>query len=518
MPRFDFKWLYSIKAVIEKRYPDEKTLIYSEYGGFTIGTEELLIVQLFYTLYIKKYGIKFVVQKANGIKNEYAKTWADFALSRVPAVIRYLNEEFDEQIEDILSRLKIRKETANEITELFNKYKPFVSYNDYYKFAFDNLDSPLYRYFYILLIVLYDFDYPTNSERQWPQNYTQCKAKETCSEKQKCKSNPICRHFENLFGRDYNFTEEMNEFQKELTQKFIEAAPLDKKELALSRLYESLQQINQSGLYQDKLSLSYNKVLYSEGAPLTGTFFISWNKVQFFDGFYIVKHPNMPFNKANPYRIEDKNSRKVFNDINSLFMKKLPPLYVESINGKIIEVHNQANLASCITTMEHRVSVPNVSRKEPIVKKKVEKRELSSQEAQKACAEFKSRFLDFLCSRQLDKYKVICVIEHKVNSSGAVSSEYSFIFTIAETARKTYLAYESSEESRCTYILPISRNFWMQSVEKIYNFFASNEINKRQLMASKLVDLNLAGDYDYQRILHSDYFSWVDKIKYCQYR
>ena len=301
-----------------------------------------------------------------------------------------------------------------------------------------------------------------------------------------------------------------------MTLSFLSIAPKDKKDVLLPKLYESLQQINQSGLFEAKLSLSYDKVLYGEGKPLTGSFFLRWDKVDFYNGFYTLKHPDMPSNKAPLYRVEDSNSRKAFNDISSLFMKKLPPLRVKSKNGRIVKILNKANLSQCISIMEHKVSAPSTVRKKSADHAMlVEKKEISKTEAQNICKGLKSRYLDYLCAKQLDGYKVVCCIEHRVNSYGAISCEYSFIFTIKETANRVFLAYENSSESRCTYLLPVAQYSWNKSIEKIYDFFASNEVNKRQLMASRLVDLRLPGNYEYQRILHSDYLSWVDKIKYC---
>ena len=211
-----------------------------------------------------------------------------------------------------------------------------------------------------------------------------------------------------------------------------------------------------------------------------------------------------------------KDSRKAFNDIINLFLNKLPPLYVEAKNGQIILVLNKENLSSCISIMEHKVNRPDILYKKKSNSSKTEKKELTSSEAKSFCKKLKSRYLDYLCSKHLDKYKVICCVEHCVNSTGIVSCEYSFIFTIKENTYNLYLAYENASASRCTYILPIYRNSWQESIEKIYNFFASNEVNKRQSMASRLVDLKLPGNYEYQRILHSDYLKWVDKIKYCR--
>lgn len=64
---------------------------------------------------------------------------------------------------------------------------------------------------------------------------------------------------------------------------------------------------------------------------------------------------------------------------------------------------------------------------------KVEKKELTSAEAKSLCEGLSSRYLDYLCLKQLNNYKVVCCIEHRVNSSGGVSCEYSFIFTIKIT-------------------------------------------------------------------------------------
>ena len=142
----------------------------------------------------------------------------------------------------------------------------------------------------------------------------------------------------------------------------------------------------------------------------------------------------------------------------------------------------------------------------------VEKKELTASETKNFCEKFKSQFLDKLCMWQLENYKVICCIEHRINTSGAVHDEYSFIFTIKENKEKLFLAYENAAVSRSTYILPISNGTWEQSVENIYNFFASNEINKRQQMASRLVDLKLPGNYEYKRIFHKEDSSWECKI------
>lgn len=508
----DFEWLLANKVVKENVLPDENVLVYSGHSAFSIGFTELYFVELFYDRYVRVFGSAFIQKKIDALDNEVARRWANYAMNRIPAVIKYENDEFANSLEDLLCRLDL---PFTYLLEVFKPYMPFFTNKDYFKFAYDKVDSPLYRHFWILLILFYENDYPTDETKHYPQSYRTCEERETCKEREKCKFCKRCWYFEARNGKDYDLAKEMLDFQKEMTLSFLSTAPKNKKDVLLVKFYESLQQINQSGLFEAKLSLSYDKVLYGEGKPLTGCFFLCWDKVNFFDGFYTIKHPDVPLNKARIFRIEDPNSRKSFNDISSLFMKKLPPLRVQAKNGHIVKVINNANLSQCISIMEHKVAAPNVLRKNVIDQAKVEKNEISKVEAKNICKELKSRYLDYLCAKQLDGYKVICCIEHRVNSTVAVSCEYSFIFTIKETQSKIFLAYENTSESRCTYLLSVSRYSWRESIEKIYHFFASNEVNKRQLIASKSVDLQLPGNYEIKRLFHSDYLAWVDKVKYC---
>lgn len=469
-----YKWVCSCKQVEEGRLPNENVLK-KENGGISFGFGELYFVEYFCSHFlISKSKERQAELKAKVMRwsNPVAKAWALYAFDRASLVIKDSNETFEEALEDITFRLGL---PYSHITSIFRPYLPFLTTYEAFKFAYDNLNSPHFAYFYLLLIYFYEDEYPTQ-------------------------------------------TTELQVFQKEITESFISLAPKDIRSQALSKLYQSFALINRTGLFERKLGLSYDKVLYGEGKPLTGKFYLRWDKVDFFDGFYMVRHPDVPFNKYRPYRVEDTHSRRAFKDISALFMKSIPPLRVEAKDGQIISILNKTDLSSCITILEHKVSAPTpIKKAKKLVapSMKVERRELSSHEATSLCRELKSRYLNYLCAKQLDKYNVVCCIEHRINSAGNMSSEYSFIFTIKETTSKLYLAYENSTESRCTYLFPVTKTLWQRGIDRLYNFFASNEINKRQSLASRLVDLQMPGGYDYQRIFHNDYLGWVDKIKYC---
>lgn len=230
--------------------------------------------------------------------------------------------------------------------------------------------------------------------------------------------------------------------------------------------------------------------------------------------FFSICHPK-PLHKTNDaFMVKEPNSRKAFNNISSYFMRKLFPLHVRAEKGKIVEVLDSPNLQACISIMEHKVSSPNISikKKQSI---KIEKKELRKGETKAICKNFKSKFLDYLCDNQLDNFNVVSFIEHRVNTRGIISSEYSFIFTIKVKNNNAYLVFENATYARCTYLFIVPRSTWEESIDKLYEFFASNEINKRQSLVSRLIDLHLAGSEDYVRILHTSFQEWTRRINNC---
>lgn len=482
MARIDMlQWVLSNKQVAEGRLPDENVLV-EDKGSFTIGITEIYFVELFYDLFLRSKSEEYIdmlKKEVSQWSDPVAKTWALYAFDRFTAVVRYDNENFESEMQDITSRVGL---PYSHVTAVFKPYMPFITSADAFRYAYENIDTHLFCYFYLLLIYFFEDDFPDPSPG---------------------------------FPESDELAKDRIDYQRGITESFLDLAPQYIRVKALPKLYEAFAMINKAGVFKTKLNLSYDKVLYGEGKPLTGEFYLRWDKVDFYDGFYMVRHPDVPFNKVKPYKIEDAYSRKVFNEISPLFMKSLTPLWVQAQDGQIVKVLNTADLSSCITLMEHKVNAPaKAQRKEPYALKKV-RRELSSSEAKALCKDFKSRYLDYLCAKQLDAYKVICCIEQRINATGTMASEYSFIFTVKETRDKLYLAYENSFDSRCTYLFPILRSSWQRGIDKLYEYFASNEVNKRQSLASRLTELHMPGGFEYQRIFHKDYLGWVDKIKYC---
>ena len=504
----DFKWLLSQSPILERRLPDNRVLAEMETGD-SIGYEEYNFIVNFYNHYLHSFDKDFILGKINKLNNSVAKTWALVAITHTSFAIKRANLEFKQRIEKLVQKSGI---TYNYVENIFQPYMPLLNKEDYFKFAFKNLDKPYYSYFYLLLLDYMISDYPKFLVSHY-LNFGACKKKEKCKLFKECSRKKKCLITNDNIKKSYNETTYINDYQKQLALDFLQFAPEGSKHKAIEKLFESFRQINQTRLFDAKLCLSYEEVLFPEGMPLTGILFLKWDKVDFFDGFYLISHPNKRNSKI--YRVDDKNSRLIFNDINKLFLKSLPPLIVEAYKGDIVKVLNKANLNECIILMEHKVAKIDSKKKNTTASTNTERKEMTSYEAKIYCKQFKSRYLDYLCAKQLEDYKVVCCIEHRCNSVGNVSKEYSLIFTVKKTERLLYLAYENTIDSRSTYLFPVPKNKWRQCIDKIYDFFASNEINKREQLASGKIYLNLPGMYEYQRILHNDYLTWVERIKYC---
>lgn len=307
------------------------------------------------------------------------------------------------------------------------------------------------------------------------------------------------------------------DFQQKIFNTILSNEPVENRVETLQIILSIFERFNQLNIFTEKFSLSFEKILYDKGRPLDGEIFLSWNRVEFYNGFYLIYHPSFPTGAHNrgPLKIDDPKCRKIFGDIKGYFLKKLAPLHVEAKNGKIVNLLNKTTLDSCISVLEHHVLGDLTERIKQPITPQIEKKIITKAEAHVMIKGQKSRYLDFLCSRQLDEYNVVCCIENRVNTNGT-TVEYSFIFTIKETLSLVYLAFENSNDSRCTYIFTIPRHKWQDSVDRIYEFFASNVVNKRQALSQRIADLRLPGNYEYIRILHTDYSKWTQRIRVCR--
>lgn len=435
---------------------------------------------VFYSEYVNVFGYDFIKEKVELIDDEIVKGWAQLFLANFKNNKKEEISSIIDSLDYVARRLKI---SSDELHKVFKDDLPFYVDADYYKWGIKHLKDNKYHYFYILLILLLD-------EEQLPSDSPHIYSPQIEEEIQ----------------------EGVYESQKKVVDRFLYVC-LRQKELALSKLFESFKQINDSGIYKYKFALSYNKLQKEDSYPLTGSFFIPWNKVDFFNGFFIIFHPKFPNGGVGKsgLRVDNPISRVAFNDVKSLFLSKLDPIFVDAKDGSIVRAYNHNKLNDCISLIEQKVCSSSSSPKRDSVKRNA-KKELTKQEAKTMIVDAKSKFLDFLCEEQLGKYKVICCLENKINSNGSVASEYAYIFTINEDDNLVTIAFENSKDSRCTYLFYIHRDDWELATEAIYEFFSSDVVNKREGIARGFSEFKMPNNYKCHRIMHSDYTNWKFKI------
>lgn len=511
--KFDyFQQILDFKFIQEGRKPDHEILKYNDQGicettsSENSGVLEIEFTKFLYREYVVPFGMQFIESQIELISDETVQAWLILGVQRIPTLIQYCNEEFDKKLNQLLDRID-KSHLEKDLLEIFRPYKPFVTPQDYLEFGRKNLDTPYFCFFFLLIIIAYEDLFPIDRREGLPTSYNEC-TNSKCRLQEECSNQKRCLIIEKFFGAGYNFEYQFIKFQRSIISDYLISVLPNDREKALAKLDDVFAKINQTNLFEHKLSMGF----LSNEKPQTGVFSISWNQVDFHDEYYVIRHPNVPFNKAVPLKISDPSSRKIFKNISKLFLDKLEPLYVEARNGKIIKILNITELNKCIKLMEYQVAIPDVKKKDNDKEQKMEKKELSVIEAQEICKKIKSLFLNYLCSKQLDNYKVICCIEQRINATQVLASEYSFIFTVKEENNMLYLAYENSSDSRCTYVFPIPKESWEESINCLYDFFASNIVNKRQLLALRKVDLQLPGNHEYHRVFHSDFASWVERI------
>ena len=464
MDNIDFSLLYKIIDKFESNPPTEKFLSKGNDHNFTLNSHKLLYAtQIFYSSYIRHYGIVQIGNVIKKIKNSRKRKWAEYLLAHSNEIKEFANNNFDLELYDISANLNI---SYNLLDSVFSSHRPFMIFNDYLEFGIKNLSDDNFEYFYILLLIFLKDDIDSD-------NYLT--------------------------------------IQRDILNKFLKSNA-NSNESIINKILNVFEQINKSKYLDVKLSLSIYEILYGDTQPpLNGDIYIFWNNVVFKNGYYFIYHPLFPNGEDGrlPLRIEEKLSRKEFNNIHSYFKRKLNPIYATAINGEIKNVKNKQSLSDCIQIIKDKIISQNTNIGE---NKTTHKEFYSKKEAIEKVKLHKSNFLNYLSNEQLEEYKVIYCTENKIDSNKNNIIEHSFIFTIKNKNNEIKIIYENTEVRRCTYSFVSSKDSWQRDIESISDFFISDKINKRLNIARKNYVFNLSKNLHCTRIIHKDIEDWMQEI------
>lgn len=426
-----------------------------------------LLMQLFWSSYVEPYGEEYLKQQLEIVKDQTTK---DLVLCCLNNISSFIDGELD-NFYDFMDNIA---QVPFNLTE-FHREIPVFGINNIHHFIKNYISTPhIEKWPYLLAYWVYRMNFYDNGTE--------------------------------------NDNDDILEMQKALRNLHTR--------LSKNKLITEPSTFIKSGVAKA------NKILTDEGLmtfglqikadsnpPLTGCFYLSPKFIRFMDGFVWLYHPKFPGGADGhlPLKYELKQSRKVFSNISDYLIRKLPPIQVEAKNGCITKVLAPFSLAECIELIEHKSGKPSLSK--TIAKPTVQRKDIYKNEARTIIKDFKSRYLDYLCASQLDDFKVVCCIEQRTTESGASATEYSFIFTLKSTPRKTLLIFENVNVSRSTYAVSVNTSSYEDCVDNVFAYFASDILNKRQKMASGEVRINHPGIRDMKRIFHKDYLTWCDSIK-----
>lgn len=241
-----------------------------------------------------------------------------------------------------------------------------------------------------------------------------------------------------------------------------------------------------------------------------GTIIIPWKHVFFMNCYILIFHPNHPIGESNSsYRYEISESKKIYNQVSSVFIKKLPGIIAECKNGKVIKVLNISNISDCIEILRKKTSPPQVKTTEPDDSKKITSKEyLSNNEIIQKIKQLKSEYLDYLSNIHIDKYKIFHSPEVRVNSNDVVVDEEAFIFTINEGSESIVVLYENIIPSRASIVFTLKKEKYQDAINSINNYFTSLVTNKREKLIRRTIAFNHEGIIGYDRVVHDCFHNW----------
>ncbi|MDO4202539.1 MAG: hypothetical protein Q4D25_10570 [Bacteroidales bacterium] len=233
----------------------------------------------------------------------------------------------------------------------------------------------------------------------------------------------------------------------------------------------------------------------------------SWDDIAFGDGFINVRDEenHLVCREAIEY------SKSAFNSIKTYFKIQFPELEICIINNEI-SFNDADRFKKLLTSIKSNTSsyCPDLE----VTPKYVVFaffNNLSSAAIKNYIIELKQKYLSYLCSKQLDDYKIQYCVEQRVNMENE-ALENAFVFTIAETYQLAIIVFENIEDDRSSIVFVIHPKQYDLAMKSICGFFSSRELNKRETLAENYVEFKDSGIIKIRRLYHNDFQQWKKEI------
>ena len=245
---------------------------------------------------------------------------------------------------------------------------------------------------------------------------------------------------------------------------------------------------------------------------------LDWNCVKFKTGYMVVFPPDDGSVKFKPLAVSAAGVLESFNYLKEYLNDRLQPVHcsVEAMKLTIYDTirFNEAIEKFSSISRQKAITVSEATKKERVTPAKLSFNQALSKARKKTPEDFKkykSKYIDYLVSKQSDKYKVIPCVERLAHMTGD-TTEYAFMFSIECPQNKVLIVHENVNPDRSTLLFLVEGNSYDKTIRSIYDFFQSALINKRSGIRVGDVECK-DGLISYKSINHDDIISWQTTIK-----
>ena len=256
----------------------------------------------------------------------------------------------------------------------------------------------------------------------------------------------------------------------------------------------------------------------------TRDFELDWDTIEFNEGYLVIHHKNKAGNSPYPFEFDDLHvtnpkSRPSFNYLKSYLKQKAFTLqaYVKILKNELVLI-DSVKLDSVFVFLKKLANDTILDDDDPTQKYHSiasmsfeQSQSKASQMTPEMFRKYKSKFIDFLVSKQSNRYLISPCSEYVVHTNQE-DVEDGFFFTIQSGASHVVIVFENLNPDRATLLFRVQSARYKESLRAIYNYLTSDLTNKRLAIRQNKLKIEGTGIEYYSGCNHDFYSGWCARI------